>query len=87
MEDMDPEDVERLIEDAIPEATAEVTAPRPKDDDHLAVTVVSSAFEGKSLLEQHDLVYDAVDDHLTRDIHALKVTTRAPGEIEVDFDS
>lgn len=83
---MELEEVERLIEEAIPDASAEVTAPRPNDDDHLAVTVVSSAFEGKSLVEQHEMVFDAVDDHMTTDIHALKVTTRAPGEIEVDVE-
>lgn len=83
---MDPAEVERLIEDAIPDATAEVTAPRPNDDEHLAVTVVSSAFEGEPLLDQHEMVYGAVDEHMTTDIHALKVTTRAPGEIEVDVE-
>jgi stress-induced morphogen len=84
---MDPEDVERLIEDAIPDAEAEVTAPRPDDDDHLAVTVVTPAFEGKSLVEQHEMVFDAVDEHMTTTIHALRVTTRVPGEIELDSDS
>ncbi|MFT4891629.1 MAG: stress-induced morphogen [Halobacteriales archaeon] len=83
---MEPEDVERLIESAIPDASAEVTAPRPNDDDHLAVTVVSPVFEGKPLVEQHEMVFDAVDEHMTTDIHALKVTTRAPGEIETDFE-
>ena len=83
---MELEEVERLIEEAIPDASAEVTAPRPNDDDHLAVTVVSPAFEGKSLVEQHEMVFDAVDDHMTTDIHALKVRTRAPGEIEVDVE-
>lgn len=83
---MDPEDVERLIESAIPDATAEVTAPRPNDDDHLAVTVVSPAFAGKPLVEQHEMVFDAVDEHMTTDIHALEVKTRAPGDVEVDFE-
>jgi len=83
---MDPEDVERLIEEAIPDASAEVTAPRPNDDDHLAVTVVSPAFRDEPLVEQHEMVFDAVDEHMTTDIHALKVTTRAPGDVEVDFE-
>ena len=83
---MDPEAVEQLIEAAIPDASAEVTAPRPNDDDHLAVTVVSPAFAGKSLIDQHEMVFDAVDEHMTTDIHALKVKTRAPGDIEVDVE-
>jgi stress-induced morphogen len=76
---MTPEEVEEIIEANIPDATAEVGRPRGiDDDDHLAATVVSPAFEGKSLVDQHDMVYDALDDHMTTDIHAVELTTRAP---------
>jgi len=75
---MDPEAVEARIEAAINDAEATVTAPRPNDDDHLAATVVSPVFEGESLIEQHERVRDALDEHLTTDIHALKITTRTP---------
>ncbi|QCC52553.1 BolA family protein [Halapricum salinum] len=81
---MNPEDVERVIEDALPDAHARVTTPRPNDTDHLAAEVVSPAFEGKSLVDQHSLVYDAVDEHLTTDIHALKVTTYTPEKAPPD---
>jgi len=78
---MDPEEIERLIESAIPEATATVTRPRgPDEDDHFAATVVSPTFEGESLLDQHEMVYDALGDHMTTDIHALELDTRAPEE-------
>jgi stress-induced morphogen len=78
---MTPEEVEEIIESNIPDATAEVGQPRGvDDDDHLAATVVSPAFEGKSLVEQHDMVYDALDDHMTTDIHAVELTTRTPEE-------
>jgi len=78
---MKPEEVERLIEANVPDATAEVTLPRgPDDEDHLAATVVSPAFEGESLVDQHQLVYDALGDHMTEDIHALEVTTYTPEE-------
>jgi stress-induced morphogen len=75
---MDPQEVERLIESAIPKSEATVTAPRPGDDEHLAAEVVSPAFEGKSLVEQHEMVYDALGDRMTTNIHALKVTTGTP---------
>lgn len=76
---MTPEEVETIIESNVPDATAEVGQPRGvDDDDHLAATVVSPAFEGKSLVEQHDMVYDALDDHMTTDIHAVELTTRTP---------
>ncbi|GGN95962.1 MULTISPECIES: BolA/IbaG family iron-sulfur metabolism protein [Haloarcula] len=76
---MDAEEVEALIEAAIPDATATVTTPRdPDDDKHYAVDVVSPAFEGKSLVDQHQLVHDALGEHLTRDIHAIELTTSTP---------
>jgi stress-induced morphogen len=75
---MDPEEVEELIASEIPDAVVEVTAPRPNDDEHLAARVVSPAFEGKPLVEQHGMVYDALGEHMTTDVHALKVTTRTP---------
>ncbi|MFB6189507.1 MAG: BolA/IbaG family iron-sulfur metabolism protein [Halapricum sp.] len=81
---MDTDEVAAIIEDALPDAHARVTTPRPNDTDHLAAVVVSPAFEGKSLVDQHSLVYDAVDDHLTTDIHALKVTTYTPAAAPAD---
>jgi stress-induced morphogen len=76
---MDTEEIERIIEANIPEATATVTRPRGLDeDDHYAATVVSPAFEGESLLDQHELVYDALGDRMTTDIHALELDTRTP---------
>ena len=78
---MDPEQIEQIIESEIPESTATVTLPRAADeDDHFAATVVSPAFEGESLLDQHEMVYDALDDHMTTDIHAMELTTRTPEE-------
>ena len=78
---MSPEEVEQLIEDRLEDTDATVKHARdPADDDHLAATVVSPAFEGKSLVEQHELVYDALGEHMTRDIHALELSTYEPGE-------
>jgi len=80
---MDLEEIESLIEAELPGADAEVTQPRgPEDDDHLAALVVSPAFEGKSLVEQHELVYDALGDRMTTDIHAMELKTYAPDEYE-----
>lgn len=81
---MDPEDVAAVIKENLPDAHVRVSTPRPNDTDHLAAVVVSPAFEGKSLVEQHSLVHDAVEDHLTTNIHALKITTYAPGEAPSD---
>ena len=78
---MTPEDVAERIERAIDDCEATVERARgDHDDDHLRATVVSPAFEGLPLVQQHDLVYDALGDAMTTDIHALELTTRTPEE-------
>ncbi len=78
---MDLTDVERLIEESVADAEAEVRRARHEgDDEHLAATVVSPAFEGESLVDRHQQVYDALDEHMTTDIHALEVETYTPDE-------
>jgi BolA protein len=47
---------------------------------HFSVTVVSAAFAGKLPLARHRLVYAALGDMMTTDIHALAITARAPDE-------
>ena len=80
---MDANDVEELIESGIEDAEATVTQPRGVDDeDDLAATVVSPAFEGETLVDQHQLVYDALGEHMTTDIHALELKTYTPEEYE-----
>lgn len=75
---MDPEEVERRIEAGIEGAEATVRPARGEDDDHLEATVVAPAFADLSIVEQHERVYDALDGAVTRDVHALELTTRAP---------
>jgi len=78
---MDTDEVERLIEAGLPDARAAVSRPRgPEDDDHLAAIVVSPAFDGESLVDQHRMVYDALGEHMTTDIHALELRTYTPEE-------
>lgn len=45
---------------------------------HFRVTVVSSAFEGKSLVQQHAMVYAALKEELKNPVHALAVETSTP---------
>lgn len=83
---MTPEDVERLIENEIEDSEATVAHPRGEhDEDHLAASVVSPVFEGESLVQQHQLVYDALGDHMTEDIHAIELKTYTPEEYD-DID-
>lgn len=48
---------------------------------HFAVRIVSSAFEGVSLLARHRLVYDALGTLMHTDIHALSLKAQAPSEL------
>jgi stress-induced morphogen len=78
---MDLADIEALIEESIPDADATVSRARgADDDDHLAATVVSPAFANESLVDRHQMVYDALGDRMTTDIHALEVETHTPEE-------
>jgi BolA protein len=45
---------------------------------HYIVNIVSAAFEGKSLIQRHRLVYDAVGDMMHTEIHALSIQARTP---------
>ncbi|WP_410767203.1 BolA family protein [Haloferax sp. DFSO60] len=83
---MDIADIEELIESNIEDADATVSRPRTVDenheDAHFAAVVISPAFEGKSLVQQHQLVYDALGDHMTTSIHAMELKTYTPEEYE-----
>jgi BolA protein len=47
---------------------------------HFNVRIVSDAFTGRSLVERHRMVYDALGDAMHREIHALSIDARTPGE-------
>jgi len=80
---IDLSDIEARIEREIDDAEATVTQPRgPEDDDHLAATVVSPAFEGETLVDQHEMVYDALDEYMTTEIHALELKTYTPEQYD-----
>lgn len=47
---------------------------------HYHVTIVADAFEGKSLVERHQLVYKALGDLMKQEIHALGINALSPSE-------
>ena len=60
-------------------ANSEVSVEKLKGDDHLQVTVISSEFNGLSLIKQHKLVYSALKEELASEaIHALALKTVTP---------
>jgi len=70
-------EVIKLITNKIP--NSEVSVENLKGNDHLQVTVISSLFNGLSLVKQHQLVYSALKEELaTEAIHALALKTGTP---------
>lgn len=53
---------------------------RPGGETHFRVEVVAAIFQGKNRLERQRLVYAALKDEMSQQIHALSLVTRAPGE-------
>lgn len=49
---------------------------------HYIVQIVSTAFEGRNLIQRHRLVYEAVGDMMQSEIHALSIQARTPGELQ-----
>ncbi len=49
---------------------------------HFAVEIVADAFAGKTLIQRHRLVYDALDDAMNTEIHALSIKASTPAEAD-----
>ena len=78
---MEPESVKELIANGIPDAKIEVIDTTGTKD-HFSAIVISSSFEGLSLIDQHKQVYKAVGEHMTKEIHALQLKTFSPEQWE-----
>ncbi|MFQ6021657.1 MAG: BolA family protein [Acidiferrobacterales bacterium] len=71
---MQPDDIKHLIEQGLDGAQADVSG----DGQHFEAIVVSEAFAGKTMVQQHQLVYQALGDKMKADIHALSLRTYTP---------
>jgi stress-induced morphogen len=71
---MDAQAIEQMIKDALPDATVKIDDLRG-DGDHYAAYVVSSAFKGLSRVQQHQLVYRALQGRMGNELHALALQT------------
>jgi stress-induced morphogen len=74
---MDAIDIETMIKAAIPGAIVEIRD-LAGDGDHFAATVTSVAFKGKSRVQQHQMVYAALQGRMGGVLHALALTTVTP---------
>ena len=71
---MKVEEIKNLILKSIPDAEIEIKD-LAGDDNHYAATVKSKIFEGKTKVQQHKLVYDALEGRMGGILHALSLTT------------
>ena len=76
---MNPGEIESLIKDGIPDAKVTIEDLRG-DGDHYAAYVVSEAFRGKTRVQQHQMVYQALQGRMGNELHALALQTSAPAE-------
>jgi stress-induced morphogen len=74
---MAAEEIERLIRDAIPDASVEITD-LAGDGDHYAARVVAESFRGQPRPVQHRRVYEALGGRMGGVLHALQLTTATP---------
>lgn len=74
---MEPERIKELIEAGLPGARAMVAG---DDGTHFEAVIVSEQFAGKTMLQQHQLVYKALGESMGTEIHALSMQTLTPEE-------
>ena len=74
---MEASEIAKLIKDAIPDAQVTIEDLRG-DGDHYAAQVVSASFIGKSRVQQHQMVYEALRGGMGDKLHALALQTSAP---------
>jgi stress-induced morphogen len=74
---MNAGEIEALIKAALPDATVTIRD-LAGDGDHYAAEVVSASFRGKTRVQQHKLVYDALRGNMGGALHALALQTSIP---------
>lgn len=74
---MEAAEIESMIKEALPDAQVTIQDLRG-DGDHYAAHIVSSAFAGKTKVQQHQMVYAALQGRMGNELHALALQTSAP---------
>jgi stress-induced morphogen len=74
---MDAATIEQLIREGLPDAAVSIEDLRG-DGDHYAAHVVSAAFMGKTRVQQHQMVYQALRGRMGNELHALALQTSLP---------
>ena len=72
---MDLKEIERLIKESLPDSLVDIQD-LAGDGNHYSATITSSAFNGKSKIEQHRIVYTALKGKMGNELHALAIKTK-----------
>ena len=74
-------ELQAKIEDAFPGDDIFLSSPMG-DDNHFQLRVVSEQFSGKTMVERHQLIYQALGDAMREAVHALAIKTYTPEQWE-----
>lgn len=74
---MSATEIEKLIRDKLPDAQITIKD-LAGDGDHYAAQVISEAFRGKTRVQQHQMIYDALRGNMGGALHALALQTAPP---------
>ena len=74
---MDIDTLTQMIRDNMPDATVHIDDLRG-DGEHYAAHIMSPSFVGKSRVQQHQMVYAALQGKMGNELHALQIHTRIP---------
>ena len=74
---MSAAEIERMIREAIPDAQVTIEDQRG-DGDHYAAHVVAASFRGKTRVQQHQMVYQALRGRMGGELHAMALQTSVP---------
>ncbi len=73
---MTKDNIEELIIQSIPDAKVTIEDLRG-DGDHYSTIVVSKSFDGKSMIQQHKMVYESLKGKMGNELHALELKTKS----------
>lgn len=73
---MPPEEVKTMLQEAFPDARIEVRD-MTGTGDHFDIQITSDVFAHKSIVQQHQMVYKALEGEMDRRIHAVQIKTRS----------
>ena len=77
---MDAQTIQTMITEGIPDANVRIEDLRG-DGDHYAAYISSPAFKGLSRVQQHQMVYKALQGKMGAELHALAIQTSVPDDL------